>query len=118
MNNWRISGIELKLEVKNGQIVSEQDMSSFIGSVPKAWIEGIDAIFIEPASGGSLVTSFHSTEKKLGIHVPENSSATRDKVLAELACTLQAIRDFGHIPRQIPASQVRKYLQNWADLET
>ena len=108
----------MKLEVNNGVIVSEDDLTTFLGSVPEDWVRDIDAIFVEPAAGNSLVTSFHKPEKKLGIHVPENSAATRDKVLAELACTLQAIQDFGHIPYQVPASQVRKYLQNWADLES
>ena len=108
----------LKLEVKNGQIVSREDLASFLDTVPVDWVKGIDAIFVQSASGDSLVTSYLSTERKLGIHVPGNADATRDKVLAELACTLQAIQDFGFIPHQVPASQVRKYLQNWADLES
>lgn len=106
----------MKILVQNGKIVNKKDLELFIEGLPFAWRAGIEKIVVYVSAGDQLLFSFHKKECTFGVHMPSEYSGSNSEVLEEIAVTLQAIQNYGHIPDKLPASQIRGYRRRWHDL--
>ena len=106
----------MKILVQDGEVLNKKILEDFIEGLPFAWKAGIEKIVVYVSAGDQLLCSFHKRECAFGIHVPSEYSGTTSQVLEEVAVTLQAIRNYGHIPDRLSASQIREYQSRWHEL--
>lgn len=106
----------MKLVVQNEEMLTRKDLELFLERLPFAWKAGIDKIVVYVSAGDQLLCSFHKKECTFGIHIPADYSGNTSELFGEVAVTLQAIQNYGHIPDKLLASQIREYLSKWHDL--
>jgi hypothetical protein len=103
----------MKLVVQNEEVLTRKDLELFLERLPFAWKAGIDKIVVFESTGAQVLCSFHKKDCALGIHIPTEYSGSTSEVLREVAVTIQAIQNYGHIPEKLPVSQIREYRSRW-----
>lgn len=103
----------MKLIVQNEEVLTRKGLELFLERLPFAWKAGIDKIVVYGSAGDQVLCSFHKKDCAFGIHIPTDYSGNISDVLGEVAVTLQAIQNYGHIPDKLPTSQIREYRSRW-----
>ena len=81
-----------------------------------SWSDGIDTVIVFGSKQTNLLTSFNRKRRVLGVHVPIKFTEPKENLLREIAVTVQAIQEFGHIPKTLPVANVKGYLLRWNEL--
>lgn len=106
----------MKVKIQNGNVLDRNELVDFLKSIPASWTRECEKVVVFESAGAKVVSSFQRNERLFGIHIPKNYSGNTDRVFDEIAITLQAVRDYGHIPQDVPNEKVKEYWQAWKEV--
>jgi len=89
----------------------------FVSKIPSVWRRFFETIVVYGSREEDSRISYHEKEKLLGVHVPSAYKGTTEDLLEEIAISLAAINDLGHVPGRLPSSRVEEYRAMWADIQ-
>ena len=107
----------MDIDVSKNSVLDRSAIETFISVVPSTWCERIDVMKVEPINGSQIVMSYFRKERILGVHIPNTYKGTRIAALEEVAITIQAIAEYGMIPKQLRLRRLIKYKRNCKKLE-
>ena len=100
------------ISIDENGVLDRMAIESLFSVSPPAWREPFESIMVTPTLGEHMIFSYSRTNKKLGIHAPENYKGTKETALKDTAIIMQAIADFGKIPEDIKRSRLKVYKRN------
>jgi len=106
----------MKVKIQNGNVLDRSELIDFLKSVPASWTRECEKVVVFESAGAKVVSSFQRNEKLFGIHIPKRFSGSIDRIFDEVAITLQAVRDYGHIPKDVPNDKVKEYWKAWKEV--
>jgi len=112
-----LGGLSMKIVVQTGDHVSREDLEYFASKIPSAWRRFFETIVVYGSREKDSKISYHEKEKVLGVHVPSAYKGTSEDLLEEMAISLAALSDMGHVPDRLPTSRVKEYKAMWADIQ-
>jgi hypothetical protein len=107
----------MDIDVSKNSVLDRSAIETFISVAPPTWCERIDVIKVEPFNGGQIVMSYFRKERILGVHIPNEYKGTPLSAVLEVAITIQAISEYGMIPKQLGLRRLLKYKRNCKNLE-
>jgi hypothetical protein len=106
----------MKIVIQDATHIQRDDLENFFESSPVSWSDGIDTVIVFGSKQAKLLISFDRKRRVLGVHVPVGFTEPKENLLREIAVTVQAIQEFGHIPKTPPVASVKGYLLRWNEL--
>ncbi len=106
----------MKIVIQDSTHIQRDDIENFFESSPMSWSSGIDTVIVFGSKQTKLLTSFNKKSRVLGVHVPFGFTEPKENLLREIAVTVQAINEFGHIPKTLLVANVKGYLLRWDEL--
>jgi len=107
----------MDIDVSKNSVLDRSAIETFISVVPSTWCERIDVIKIEPINGSQIVMSYFRKERILGVHIPNEYKGTPLSAFLEVVITIQAIDEYGMIPKKLRLRRLLKYKRNCKKLE-
>ena len=107
----------MKIVVQTGDHVGRAELEYFVSKIPSAWRRLFETIVVYGSREEDSRISYHEKEKQLGVHVPSAYKGTTEDLLEEMAISLAAVNDMGHVPDRLPSSRVKEYKAMWADIK-
>ena len=105
----------MKVVVQTGHLVGRSEIEYFLSRMPAALLRHLDTIVVYASREGSVVVNFSGGT--LGVHCPNVSSdVSAEAVVDEMAVSLLALNDLGHIPERISPSRRERYLARWLEI--
>ena len=98
--------------IDKNSVLDRMAIESLFSVSPPAWREPFNSIMVVPAPGEQILFSYSRSDKKLGIHAPDNYKGTKETALKDTAIIMQAIADFGSIPPDFERSRLKVYKRN------
>ncbi len=106
----------MKIVIRDATHIQRDDIENFFDSSPMSWSDGIDTVIVFGSKQAKLLISFDRKRRVIGVHVPVGFTEPKENLLREIAVTVQAIQEFGHIPTTLPVANVKGYLLRWNEL--
>lgn len=107
----------MKIVVQTGDHVGREELEYFVSKIPSAWRYFFETIVVYGSREEDSRISYHKKEKVLGVHVPNTYKGTSEDLLEEMAISVAALNDMGHVPDRLPTSRVNEYKAMWADIQ-
>ena len=106
----------LNIVLHSESFLGKEDWDWFLKVVPRFLFSEIDRIEVNTTEKTSLLTSYYKPDRTFAVYIPDTFSGSKHLLLKEIAVMVQAIDDYGYIPRAIPLARMHRYLTNWAKI--
>ena len=104
---------DISTVVRNNSFLTKSDLNWFVEVAPCTWLKKIRVIVVHDTDCENLITSYYKPSQIFGIHIPKKYNGSKHAILARIALTIQSIRDYGTIPKNLPKHYVKEYREIW-----
>jgi len=103
----------INVEMKSGNLLKKEDLRWFIELAPFSWVKNIGKVVVHESISDRMLISFYRPDQILGIHIPISYAGSKYTLFNDIAVVVQAISDYGFIPKTLPESRIREYAKFW-----
>lgn len=106
----------MKVVIQSGKIVSKFEVEKLLELAPKDWVKGISSIVIFESSEEHPSIRYHPASEQFAVFVPNTYPHGAVQMMEFMAVHIQAVNQFGHLPKQLKKSLINEYTEKWSEI--